>query len=167
MHVRVCPECDEEFRPEIVHCSDCGALLEDRFDDEEAAVTGNASAVDYGPLAVGPGTEGTYVRVFRADRAAEVEPLAVLLGRAGIPFHVRGAQLSFELLTRAEDHESVVRVLGDLLTGGPASAGEFDPEAGYATCPACGGTLPERVDECPECGLAMGGGEPPAADEEH
>lgn len=165
MNVRVCPECDEEFRPEIVHCSDCGALLKDRFDDEEVAAVGQPPEAHREPLPLGPGTEGTYVRVFRADRASDVEPLAVLLGQAGIPFHVRGAQMSFELLTRTEDHDSVIRVLGALLGDRRPAEGEFDAEAGYAACPACGFALAERAEECPECGLAIGG-EPPGADEE-
>ena len=34
-HVRVCRECGEEYRPEVVRCADCGGELEDRFEGEE------------------------------------------------------------------------------------------------------------------------------------
>ena len=37
MHVRVCVECGEEYRPEIAVCADCGGALEDRRDDIEQA----------------------------------------------------------------------------------------------------------------------------------
>ena len=30
MHVRVCVECGEEYRPEVAQCADCGGDLEDR-----------------------------------------------------------------------------------------------------------------------------------------
>ena len=35
-HVRVCRECGEEYRPEVVRCADCGGELEDRFEGEGA-----------------------------------------------------------------------------------------------------------------------------------
>ena len=35
-HVRVCRECGEEYRPEIVRCADCGGELEDRYEGEGA-----------------------------------------------------------------------------------------------------------------------------------
>ncbi|MFI5183952.1 MAG: hypothetical protein ACHQNV_06120 [Vicinamibacteria bacterium] len=157
MHVRVCPECGEEFRPEIVHCSDCGTLLQDRLAEEDATAERVAEFAADLP-SVGPGTEGKYVRIFRADRAADVEPLAVRLGQAQVPFRVRSALMCFDLLTREEDHDRVHRVLGDLLTSGghPADA-DFDPEAGYAACPACGCRLAPQAEECTDCGLAVGG----------
>ena len=33
-HVRVCRDCGEEYRPEIVRCADCGGELEDRYEGE-------------------------------------------------------------------------------------------------------------------------------------
>ena len=33
MHVRVCVDCGEEYRPQITACADCGGRLEDRDDD--------------------------------------------------------------------------------------------------------------------------------------
>ena len=36
-HVRVCRECGEEYRPEIVRCADCGGELEDRYDGQGEA----------------------------------------------------------------------------------------------------------------------------------
>ena len=163
MHVRVCPECDEEFRPEIVHCSDCGAMLEDRFEGQDGAtVVAAMPGPDAGSHSADSGTEGTYVRILRADRAAELEPLAQQLGKAGLPFQVRTAQLSFELLIREEDHDRVRDALGDLLKASSPAADEtpFDPDVGYSVCPACGCRLAPRTEDCTECGLAVGGEEP-------
>ena len=36
-HVRVCRECGEEYRPEIVRCADCGGELEDHYDGQGVA----------------------------------------------------------------------------------------------------------------------------------
>ena len=32
MRTRYCTNCEEEFRPEILRCSDCGGELEDRYE---------------------------------------------------------------------------------------------------------------------------------------
>src|SRR5258707_13851921 len=37
VHVRICRDCGEEYRPEIAVCADCGGALEDRWGDEDAA----------------------------------------------------------------------------------------------------------------------------------
>jgi DNA-directed RNA polymerase subunit RPC12/RpoP len=167
MLVRVCPECGEEFRPEIVACSDCGATLEDRFDEQDdpavtAGMPGGADGADGGEPSADPAAQGTFVRILGADRAADLEPLAQRLGRAGLPFQVRASQLSFELLAREEDHERVREALGDLLKPDlPGSDAQvFDPEAGDLACPACGSQLAPATEECPECGLTVGGEEP-------
>ena len=34
VHIRVCRECGEEYRPHIVSCADCGGELEDVYEDE-------------------------------------------------------------------------------------------------------------------------------------
>ena len=100
--------------------------------------------------------------IFRAERAADLEPLAVRLGEAGLPFRVRSAQQMFDLLTREEDEAKVREALGEMLAHraptGIADEPHFDPEGGYAACPACGCRLAPRAEECPECGLAVGAG---------
>jgi hypothetical protein len=164
MKVRVCPECGEEFRPEIVSCSDCGALLEDRFEGDDAPLVTGASRESGGAPTEGPPAPPAFVRLFRADRAAEIEPLAERLGRAGLPYRVRTAQLGFELLIAEGDREAAYSVLGDALPPDPSSLDDapFDPESGYAACPACGCRLAPGAPECPECGLGVGAG--PEAD---
>ncbi len=160
MNVRVCPECGEEFRPEIVRCSDCGALLVDRAVEEDAPSPMAGSLHGHGHSASGgPPAPVALARLFRADRASDIEPLAERLGKAGLPYRVRTVQLSFELLIPEEDREKALGVLGEALRPGLPSTDDapFDPESGYSACPACGCRLAPRAQECPECGLAVGG----------
>lgn len=160
MHVRVCPECGEEFRPEIVHCSDCGALLVDRAAEEDAPppMAGGLPGQPFAPSG-GPPAPVEFARLARADRAAAIEPLAERLGKAGVPFRVRTVGISFELLVAEGDREGALSVLGDAVRpeSVPADDAPFDPESGYAACPACGCRLAPRAQECPDCGLAVGG----------
>jgi hypothetical protein len=160
MNVRVCPECGEEFRPEIVHCSDCGALLVDHAAEEVAPspMAGSPTGQAHSPSDGAPAPVA-FARLVRADRAAAIEPLAERLGKAGVPFRVRTVSLSFELLVAEGDREEALSVLGDAARPENVSVDDapFDPEGGYAACPACGSRLAPRAQECPECGLAVGG----------
>jgi hypothetical protein len=156
VHVRVCPECGEEFRPEIVHCSDCGATLEDRWDDE--AASSNAAP----PSTTEPHREeapGNYVAIYVSERAADLESFAERLGKAGLPFQVKAAPGSFALLAREEDRERLASALGDLLANATLPSAKDELFAGYARCPACDHELAAGATECPECGLAVGGDE--------
>jgi uncharacterized protein with PIN domain len=144
VHVRVCPECGEEFRPEIARCSDCGAVLEDRHDED----SGEPLPPEGGPAMV-PLPEGTYVPLLTVDRAADLDALAQRLGASGLPYRVRADGHSFTLLAREEDHERLSSVFDGL--------GQQEVESAPASsCPACGRALGGGESECPECGLALG-----------
>ena len=153
MHVRVCPDCGEEFRPEIARCSDCGAALVDRWEGEEAAPPASPASAP----APAVETEGTYVPIHFSEQAADLEPLAMRLGEAGLPFRVKAAVRSFVLLTREEDHDRVTSLLADLTGASPSSGDDYDQASGYHRCPACGHELGAGASECPECGLGIGG----------
>jgi ribosomal protein L32 len=156
VHVRVCPECGEEFRPEIAVCSDCGAALQDRWEDEGNADEGDAPIAPPAPVAA-PDADGKYVPIHFSERAADLEPLAQRLGSAGVPFRVKAAVRSFVLLARDEDQDRVASLLADLVGSAPhASTEDFDPASGYRRCPACGQALGAGAVECPECGLGIG-----------
>lgn len=155
MHVRVCSECGEEFRPEIARCSDCGGALVDRHDDEGAGSTGATAfeaAVDTRPLA----------------HAADVRDLVRLadgLRKAGIPSRITQGEASdqarsagFDLGVRDGDRLAAMAVL-EFVSGGvtvldapPAT----EDERGEVVCPACGTFVSEGVIECLECGLILG-----------
>lgn len=166
MHVRVCRECHEEYRPEIVVCADCGGVLEDRYDDEPFGL--RSSAAPSAPQEPADPEDDTVV--FGSDYAPDLKPLADRLLAAGIEFRLRPRRASdgtagagLELRVRAADHERALQELAPLLASPDldpslvgAVAGEFDPAAGYRRCPACGHELRAGVAECPDCGLAVG-----------
>jgi hypothetical protein len=143
MHVRVCPECGEEYRPEIVRCADCGATLEDRHLDDDAPLE---------TPGVGPPIEakdlppGIHRSIYSSERAEGLIPFSDRLAAAGIPFGVRGSFQTFELLVREEDLERALAEVSPLL-GTEIAALE--------ACPACQTPLPADADACPECGLAL------------
>jgi tRNA(Ile2) C34 agmatinyltransferase TiaS len=141
MQVRVCPECGEEFRADIVSCSDCGATLQDRRDDPDAA----GEALPPPPPVPPPSrVPEDYRPVATASTADEIDPLARRLADAGLAFAVSGAVHRFELLVPADAVERALAVLG---------VAEISVEA-LGTCPACG-TKVGGADECPECGLSL------------
>jgi predicted RNA-binding Zn-ribbon protein involved in translation (DUF1610 family) len=152
VHVRACPECGEEFRPEIVRCSDCGAMLEDRWEGEEAG-----TSVPSAPVPPPEEAPGTYVVIYASDRAADLEPVAARLGGAGLPFRVKAAAGSFVLLAREEDRERLTTCLGDLLGEPTGSSAHEGGSAEHHRCPACDHELAANAAECPECGLVVGG----------
>jgi predicted amidophosphoribosyltransferase len=145
MHVRLCVDCGEEYRPEILVCADCGGALEDRFEEPKAAAD-----TPPGP----PPVSGPRRTVHSATDAAEIEPLARLLGQAGIPFAVRGAINAFDLIVQEADLDRAISVLRALLPPHDAEDA-FDPERGYARCPACQADLAPGTPACPDCGLVV------------
>jgi hypothetical protein len=155
MHVRYCPACREEFRPEIVSCSDCGATLEDRYEDQPGPVTVPEPPAD-APQAP---REGGY-RVFNSGDSAAVRRAAARLARAGIGFRV---DPGFDVVVSQADIDAAAEALR-----GRAGAVSMTPEADAARnegrCPACDAAVPAGTLECPDCGLAVGDeDEPPGA----
>ena len=141
MHVRVCVECGEEYRPEIATCADCGGLLEDRHGDEDGITA--APTFDAEPAE----PESALVEsVLYADRASGLTDSADRLMEAGIPFRLRPARggHGYHLLVAEGDRERALSTLG------------IAADAREGECPACGTHLAVGVAECAECGLAVG-----------
>lgn len=144
MHVRVCVECGEEYRPGIETCADCGGRLEDRHGDDAAA----AFAPDDREPA-DAGEDGAFAdSVLHAERAPDLIHGADRLRDSGVPFRMRpaakGEGHGYHLLVAEADRDRALKALG------------IAADAREGECPACGTRLPERVSECPECGLAVG-----------
>jgi RNA polymerase subunit RPABC4/transcription elongation factor Spt4 len=165
VHVRVCRDCGEEYRPEIAVCADCGGALQDRWGDEDTPVTGPRPPGPAAPEA--PDLSG-FRPVFVTSQATVLVPLAECLREAQIEFVLhesgkgpRAPAASFSLLVHDEDAGRALRELAPLLAGAQES-GRFHTvetafEAGaYRNCPACGVELPAVTDECPACGLGLG-----------
>lgn len=153
MHVRVCVDCGEEYRPEIVACADCGGRLEDRTDDGERTIA-PPSAPE--PRAADPDDAFTEP-VLDADRAGDLRSAADRLVEAGIEFRLRPSKLAgYRLLVNPGDRERALALLGLL-------ADHASPTGAVRSCPACGSEVRDGIAECPECGLAVGD-EPDAED---
>lgn len=161
-HVRVCRECGEEYRPEIVRCADCGGELEDRRGDEPASEPAPAEPAE--AELVG------YRVLFMTARATELVPMADRLRERAIdcrlaeqPGAAKGAPPRYAILVREGDAKAALAAVTDLVAPHEDAADvhavetHFDPEKGYVQCPACGASPPTGAAECPECGLGLGG----------
>jgi ribosomal protein L40E len=170
-HVRVCRDCGEEYRPEIVRCADCGGELEDRYPGDAPV-----PKVAQDPA---PETELAGYRVlFMTARATDLVPMADRLQQVAIecrlaeqPGTVKDAPPRYAILVREGDARGALAAVTDLIAPHEDAADvhavetRFDPEKGYLQCPACGASPPPGATECPECGLGLGGEE--AAEEPH
>jgi uncharacterized OB-fold protein len=166
VHVRVCRDCGEEYRPEIAICADCGGELVSQWEDENGVRT--VPAVPLAPPEPeGPDLTG-YRAVFVTGQATALVPLAERLREAGIAFHLhestkepRAPAASFSLLVHDADAAQALRELAPLLDDGEepdrmhAVESEF-ADGAYRRCPACGTELSTAATECPECGLGLG-----------
>ncbi len=164
MHVRVCRDCSEEYRPEIVSCADCGGALEDRW--EEDVTTASPRRAEP-PAAEAPDLRG-YCQIFSTDQARALVPLVERLRERGLAFHLaEGAQGSlrsasrYYLLVPASHAGEASRELAPLLGEGEGAPLSQDIESefadgAYRRCPACGAELLGAPLECPGCGLALG-----------
>src|SRR5688572_13890145 len=105
MHVRVCPRCGEEYRPEIVACADCGTVLVDA-DDEAPGPPPAAAPAE-------PAEDSAYL--YRAAQPLYSAPLADALVAADMPF-----QIQYDAETRSyylTVPESLEQAAADLLAG--------------------------------------------------
>jgi uncharacterized OB-fold protein len=165
VHVRVCRECGEEYRPEVAVCADCGGELEDRRLGEEAVTVPEGVPVPDAPRVEAPPPRVVFV----ASRVAEVLPLAEALREAEVahrlgelPPVADGAPVRYALLVDEEDAAEALRVIGPALLSeehdAEAEAVEtrFAEGRGYVECPACGAHQTPGAVECPECGLGLG-----------
>lgn len=153
MHTRYCPNCDDEFRPDIGRCSDCGGELVDRYEDEEGGPPAEQEAPSEpeAPSVV-------YLPMFSCMEAATLKQAADTLAAAGIAFRASGCATGFQLHVRESDRSAAATALRGrqgVLAVPDDAAPSVGPEGG--ACPACGAAVPAAAAECPECGLVVGG----------
>ena len=166
--VRVCRECGEEYRPDILVCADCGGELETRRADEEVARPPAQEAAETEAV------EG-YHAAFATSRAKDLVPLCERLRVAGLEYRLaeraanadEGLPARYSLLVPEAAAAQAIEALAELIAphekGGDMRAIQdgFDhQQQGYLQCPACGAKTAADAKECPECGLGLG-----AADE--
>jgi hypothetical protein len=160
-HVRVCRECGEEYRPDIVRCADCGGELEDVFEDRGRPARRPAASEPEPP------DLSDHRSVYESTRAADILPLAERLRESGVSFRLaekapagEGAPVLFALLVPEGQSRAALVALAPLLAPPGDDAGfhavETSYEDGrYVRCPACGAEPPAGAAECPGCGLAL------------
>lgn len=145
MHVKVCVDCGEEYRPDIAVCADCGGRLEVRSADAEQASAAPAATGAPEPHPDAALTEG----ILFSERATDLRSEADRLVEAGIDFILRAATpAGYRLLVTAEDRERALSVLGLLA--------DVATRTDVRSCPACGSAVSMDTAECPECGLNVG-----------
>lgn len=163
MHVRVCPECDEEYRPDISVCADCGGELVDHFEDEHGRVVTAAGEV-LDP-AVAQEREGILLQPLYSGPPAGIKPLADALVAAEVPMRLvpdPNPARGLVLAVAAEDVARAKATVGPLLRDSELDVVDLSPDdapeghVGYSACPACEAPLAPGAVYCPDCGLELG-----------
>jgi hypothetical protein len=162
MHVRVCRECGEEYRPDVLRCADCGGELEDVLEGEAGPVVAEA------PLEAAAAEAAGHRVLFLTPRAADLVPMAERLRDASLAYRLaeqrpatEGAPVRYALLVPEDGARAALQALADLVA--PHEDGDvhavltrFDDERGYVECPACGARTAPGAAECADCGLGLG-----------
>ena len=165
VHVRVCVDCNEEYRPEVARCADCGGDLQDRHDDEGS---GEASTLAHADTDFDRPLPDAHALATSAD-ARELVPLADRLVAAGLQFRIVAREVAgesrphgFELRVTDVDRSAALAAVAALVEPGsgvtllvmralPASDDE------HLRCPACDTPVAASSLECSECGLGLEG----------
>ena len=167
--VRYCPVCDDEFRPEITVCSDCGTALILQKEGLGARGVAETLAAERGDPAPAhaewrtaldglPVSNLVPVRTF--DSLNDLEPAVAAFAEIELPSRVLVQNGRYLLLIRPHDVAEAQNAMHTALVDADDSADPtFDTKAGrYSNCPACGARLAENfTGECPECGLELTG----------
>ena len=169
MHVRVCVDCGEEYRPEIARCADCGGALEDRHHD---GGTPSRSAFEPPP---GPDQPAPDTRALALSaNARDLVPLADRLLKAGVEFRIASRDVpgeerprGFELRVKDADRGAAVLAVAELAgtdsgvtlleVRAPGDPGAGEDPGTELRCPACDARVGPSATECPECGLGLEG----------
>ena len=167
--VRYCPVCDDEFRPDIKVCSDCGGELVLQAEGVGAkgamGIHGQppGDAADWRTaLDALPVSSLVPARTF--DSLDDLEPAVAVLADLQLPSRVLVQNGRYILLIRPESlAETQAALHAAAVDADDAADPGFDPAAGrYSDCPACMARLPRDFSgTCPECGLELSG--PPGA----
>ena len=167
--VRYCPACEDEFRPDIAVCSDCGASL---ILQEEGLGARGVPTTDGGKLGVPHWREAldalpvsTLVPLRTFDSLRDLEPVLAAFADRELPSRVlvqNGRYILLVAPSTIADAQAALQLAEGTLPDEPDPT--FDATTGrYANCPACDTPLSGESNNCPECGLelrASGGSTP-------
>ena len=162
MHVRVCRECGEEYRPDIALCADCGADLEDRYENDRGEpVNPDGTVPELAPL-----EPGVAARALFSGPPDGMRMLADTLVARGVPFQLvaeeklgftRYEQPRLVLVVPETEVERAQQALAEYRGRGTelgftdlaATFGAAMQEGSAAPCPACGAAASCRADARP------------------
>ncbi len=155
-----CPTCRSEFVAAMVRCPTCDTelvaeLQKDHLEERKDLL---AHAVQEGrALAVSQGSFDAASEL--ADSLLAVRIAAQVAKPPGTECdHEQGPCTHYKVMILQEDQEVAAKRLHaqyrELVAREGTGARLAD--APSDACPACGATVPENAEECPDCGLAFG-----------
>lgn len=162
--VRYCAACDDEFRPDIIVCSDCGGALilqPEGLGARGARVPNQAEgspASDDWRTALDDLPISSLVPVRTFDSLSDLEPAVAAFAAIGLPSRILVQSGRYILLIRPEGlAEAQAALHGALVDADDGADPAFDVKAGrYSNCPACdAGFTEEFTGACQECGLEL------------
>lgn len=173
--LKYCPQCSDEYRPEIEICAACNVSLitgRQKIELEESQrrkLESRAGTLD-------PDDD---IVAIRRGQLAEMRSIEDLLKQQRIASLLVGDTSTcgkdrfgntlatptvYDIRVRREDAMEAMHILEEVhrkTTGLDAhehrgADSVFNPAAGEACCPACGHTFPTTEMACPDCGLQFG-----------
>jgi hypothetical protein len=168
LDLKYCPQCDEEYRVEIISCASCDVELisgSERLAMEEAVKTKLASR----SMNISADDELANIR---KGPLGEMKHLQGLLASENIPSLVAGEKENcgkgccggdLYLQIKMADGEDAMEVLAREFKRTTALDSHdlsnvhavFDTGVAKSTCPACGFTFSTSESTCPDCGLCF------------
>lgn len=166
--LKYCPQCQDEYRADIVTCASCsvelltGRQVLELEERKKASSAGRSMEIQ----------EGDELVDIRKGAVLEIKQVQALLARQGFPTQVVSDSQSCgkgccgtDVLLRARriDLEEIYAIFQREHIAATAlhehdlshADAVFNPAAGEATCPACGHSFPTKGESCPECGLCF------------
>ncbi len=159
--VRYCPICDDEFRPDITVCSDCGGpliLQQEGLGTRGAAGHGSLSAEDDWRTALDTLPASSLLPLRTFDSLNDLEPAVAAFADLELPSRVLVQNGRYILLIRPDTMAAAQAALHEAQTDvDDAPHPTFDAAAGrYSKCPACDARLAADFNgPCPDCGLEL------------
>lgn len=168
LDLKYCPQCDEEYREEIISCASCNIELisgSEKLAMEDAAKTKLASR----SMDISASDELANIR---KGPLGEMKQLQGLLASEKIPSLIAGEEGNcgkgccggdLYLQIKISDGDDAMEVLAREFKRTTALDSHdlsnvhavFDTGVAKSTCPACGYTFSTSESTCPDCGLCF------------
>jgi len=162
MDVRICPQCNAEYRPHIDECPACEVPTQ-AFRADSAFEAGPGLARPERASDLPRGTEVTPIREADLDWC---QGLADFLGEHGVPSRIvsphgddcttGGCNPRYLIAVRPQDLSRAAELDRAYLRQQVPEGDAYVDAMPDTHCPACGMELGPNQLECPECGLVVG-----------